>query len=325
MTTRSHAPSIRRIFRWWIPAAVGLLLLHYGAAPAAAQADAPEDTKALRIMTFNIRYGTADDGENRWDKRKHLVAQVIRDYQPDVVGLQEALRFQLDYLQGELDGYSELGEGRDDGRTRGEYAALLYRRDRLTPSRAGTFWFSETPDTIASRHWGNSHNRICTWARLIDRKTDRAFYVYNLHLDHQSQQARWKGALLLIRRIQERACPDPFLVTGDFNAAEDNPAIQYLKGEIPPETPVDDDPSSPPVGVNPLPLVDTFRVLHPQQTSVRTSNPEFRGLTEGGKIDYIWTLPPVKVLQADIQHQDYDGRYPSDHYPVTAQIILPDS
>ena len=150
----------------------------------------------LRVMSFNIRYGTADDGENRWENRREMVFDVIRNYQPDVVGLQEALRFQIDQIREALPEYGELGVGRNDGKIKGEYAAILYRTARFNVDESSTFWFSDTPDVPNSKHWGNKTTRICTWARLTEKKSSKSFYFYNMHLDHRSQQSREKSVVL---------------------------------------------------------------------------------------------------------------------------------
>jgi endonuclease/exonuclease/phosphatase family metal-dependent hydrolase len=269
----------------------------------------------LKVMTFNIRYGTANDGENRWEKRRQMVINVLRDNQPDVVGLQEALDFQLSEIRQGLGEYGQLGVARDDGKTKGEYCAILYRRDRFTVDESGTFWFSDTPDVPGSSHWGNACVRICTWARFVEKKSGRAFYLYNLHLDHASQVSREKSVALLSRRIRERKHPDAFIVTGDFNSGESNPAILYLKGKTAFGNGTDK-------AKNPVPLVDSFRVLHPDANEVGTFN-EFAGHRKGEKIDYIFTAADVQVVETQIIHAEYNGRYPSDHFPVTALLRLP--
>jgi len=166
---------------------------------ALAQERAP-----LTVMTFNIRYGTANDGENRWPLRKDFLVDVIKAQNADVVGLQEALDFQIDEIVAAIPAYAVIGVGRDDGARKGEYAAVLFRRDRFQVSDAGTFWFSDTPTVIASKSWGNRITRICTWARFIDRD-GRGFWHFNLHLDHQSQPSRERSTELLRRRIEARA------------------------------------------------------------------------------------------------------------------------
>ncbi|MBY0308699.1 MAG: endonuclease/exonuclease/phosphatase family protein, partial [Phycisphaerales bacterium] len=228
----------------------------------------PAPPTDLRVMTFNVRYGTADDGEDRWEKRRELLMDVIRQTDPDVLGLQEALRFQIDEVRREFPAYTEVGVGRDDGKTKGEYSAILYRSPRLSPAgdagaESGTFWFSDTPEQVASRTWGNGITRICTWAHLRDRVTGRAFYVYNLHLDHQSEPSRRKSVELLARRIVSRACGDPVLVTGDFNCGESSPAVAFMTGRAASATGG--------AGVAGWAgLVDTFRVVHPGDENVRT-------------------------------------------------------
>jgi len=269
----------------------------------------------LRIMTFNIRYGSANDGENSWNKRKEMVCDVIRNHPSDVVGLQEALRFQMDSIREDLPVYGEIGVAREDGNNNGEYSSVLYRTDRFGVGESGTFWFSDTPEIAGSNTWGNACVRICSWARLIETKTGKAFYIYNLHLDHVSQPSREKSAVLLAERIKNRRYKEPFVVTGDFNAGENNPVITYLKGEIAVEGPG---------GIKvktPVTMVDTFRVLHPDAKDVKSAH-GFRGTRQGNKIDYVFVPSGTKVLEAQILYDNTDGRYPSDHYPVIASFVL---
>ena len=274
------------------------------------------DGLELRVMSFNIRYGSANDGENRWKNRREMVFDVVRNHQSDVVGLQEALRFQIDEIRKALTVYGEIGVAREDGKTEGEYVAILYRLDRFKVGESGTFWFSETPEIPGSSHWGNACVRICTWVRLIEKKSGRAFYIFNLHLDHVSQPSREKSAVLLTQRLLSRKYAEPFVVTGDFNAGENNPVIMYLKGKaVFSEGNIDK-------SNNPVPMIDTFRVLHPDAKDVGTYH-GFNGNRNGDKIDYIFAMPGAKVLDAQILHDNVDGRYASDHFPVTARLGLP--
>jgi len=267
-------------------------------------------------MSFNIRYGTASDGENAWPNRSDLVADVIRAHDPDVLALQEALRFQLDELGAALPHYEELGVGRSDGATEGEYAAILYRADRFAVAEGGTFWLSDTPEVPGSTSWGNRVTRICTWARLRDRASGTAFYVYNVHLDHESQASRELSVELLAARIAARDSDDPVVVMGDFNAGVDNPAMLYLRGEA-------ERASGATTAVAPSPgLRDTFRTLHPDSTGTGTFN-AFRGEREGDRIDAILVSGEWLVRDAAIVRSERDGRYPSDHFPVTARLALP--
>jgi endonuclease/exonuclease/phosphatase family metal-dependent hydrolase len=269
----------------------------------------------LRVMTFNIRYGSANDGQNNWKNRKEMVCNVIRDHPSDVVGLQEALRFQIDAIREALPVYGEIGVAREDGVIEGEYSCVLYRTDRFGVGESGTFWFSDTPEIAGSNTWGNACVRICSWARLIETKTGKAFYIFNLHLDHVSQPSREKSAVLLAERIKNRRYKEPFVVTGDFNSGEGNPVIKYLKGEIAVDGPDGGKMKTPVL------MVDTFRVLHPDVTEVRTAH-GFKGTRQGDKIDYVFVPPGTKVQEAEILYDNVDGRYPSDHYPVISSFVL---
>ncbi len=284
-----------------------LLILPVGISIAEETDDAKND---LLVMSFNIRYGTANDGKDRWENRKEQVCEVIERYHCDVIGLQEALRFQIDAIREASPQYDEIGVGRDDGKTKGEYSGILYRKDRVEVTDSGTFWLSDTPEVVASTSWGNSITRICTWGRFIHKPSGKAFYHYNVHLDHRSQPSREKSAVLVAQRIANRKHPDPVVLTGDFNAGESNKAILYLKGDL--------DQS----GKTPVPLVDTFRLLHPEAAQVGTFN-GFKGTRSGEKIDYVFVAPGTEVLEARILHDNEDGRYPSDHFPVTARLSLP--
>lgn len=265
-----------------------------------------EPPASITVMSFNLRFGTADDGDDSWPYRRDLVVDVIREQAPDILGTQEALRFQLDELVAALPEYDEIGVGRDDGGTGGEYAAILFRSARYEVAEQGTFWFSDSPERPGSVDWGAHLPRICTWARLRQRDSGRAFYVYNVHFDHESQESREKSAALLLERIRQRASPEPVLVTGDFNAGEDNPAILLLTGQVGPAPAVR--------------LRDSFRVLRPEARDVGTFH-GFRGVNGGPKIDAIFVSSEWVVENASIVRASRDGHYPSDHYPVVTTVV----
>jgi endonuclease/exonuclease/phosphatase family metal-dependent hydrolase len=264
----------------------------------------------LSVMTFNIRYGTAKDGENSWPNRRDLVFDLIRAEDADLVGLQEALAFQIDEIVAAAPAYAVVGVGRDDGKRAGEYSAILYKKERFHVAEAGTFWFSDTPAVPGSTSWGNSITRICSWARFVDRN-GQGFWHFNLHLDHQSQPSRERSTQLLRDRIAGRAFErEPVVVTGDFNVGENNPALQTLVARAAPDQP-------------PPPFVDTFRVLHPAQTEVGTFNGFKFGNVAGDKIDYVLVPPGTDVVRAEILRTSRNDRYPSDHFPLVARIRLP--
>jgi len=255
----------------------------------------------IRVMTFNIRFGTAPDGENAWPHRRDLLIKVIREADPDLLGLQEALRSQLDQLVDELPQYVPVGVGREaDGQ--GEYSAILFRRGRFDLAAAETFWLSDSPTVPGSRTWGNALSRICTWARFLDRTNGQRIWVFNTHWDHQSQPARLESGRLIARRIKELASEEPVVVMGDFNAGEDNAAIAALteNGRL---------------------LEDTFRKLHPDKTQAGTFH-GFSGNPGKEKIDAVFIRGPWQTSEAQIVDAHEGDRYPSDHFPVTATISL---
>jgi endonuclease/exonuclease/phosphatase family metal-dependent hydrolase len=284
--------------------------------PAAAQAPLPQAREPLSVMTFNIRYGTAKDGENEWTARRAMLFDVIREQDPDVIGLQEALAFQIDEIVAAAPAYATVGVGRDDGGAKGEFAAILFRRSRFRIAEAGTFWLSDTPAVPGSKSWGNNITRICTWTRLVDRD-GRGFSLFNVHLDHQSQPSRERSTQLLRERIDARAYPaEPVLVTGDFNVGEQNPALATLLG-----------PGAPKLGesggAKAAPFVDTYRVVRPDEKTVGTFTGFKFGTVAGDKIDYILVQPGTEVMHADIVRFSRGERYPSDHFPVVARVRLP--
>lgn len=260
---------------------------------ATSQTSAPID-----VMTFNIRYGTADDKDNRWEVRKSRTLKALQKRHPAIVGLQEALDFQVDDLRKALKGYQAVGVGRDDGKSAGEYSAILYDASRFRVLRTDTFWLSDTPEIVASKTWGNNITRICTWAYFQDLKTGRYFYHFNTHLDHQSQPSREASAALILEKIKRRGTNDPVVFTGDFNVGEDNPVATVVKGGG---------------------FLDTFRVLHPDAQNVGTFN-GFRPECGKDKIDYIWVDSRWTVKSAEIVLDKVNGFWISDHVPVIATI-----
>jgi endonuclease/exonuclease/phosphatase family metal-dependent hydrolase len=296
-----RAPAIRRVLPGFVLAAALLAVL-----PDIRAQSVTRDP--LLVMSFNIRYGTAKDGENQWTARRDMLFDLVRETDADLVGLQEALAGQIDEIVAAVPAYAVVGVGRDDAARAGEYSAILFRKDRFQVADAGTFWFSDTPSVPGSKSWGNGITRICTWARFIDRD-GRGFYHFNLHLDHQSQPSRERSTELLRLRIDARAVPgDPVVVTGDFNVGERNPALLTLVAPGP--------------GGGPGPFVDTFRVRHPEATTVGTFTGFTLGATGGEKIDYVLAQPGAEVLSADIIRTSRHDRYPSDHFPVVARLRL---
>ncbi len=248
----------------------------------------------FKAMTYNIRYGTAKDGDNAWPHRRGALIGVIREHAPDVLGLQEALKFQLDEINSALPGYTTIGVGRDDGKERGEYAALLVKTEKFQVLDKGWFWLSDTPEKVASRTWGNNVTRICTWAKL--KLGDHTFTAVSTHWDHESQEAREKSAKLILDRIQDR----PMILMADFNAGLTNPAITTL-GEH---------------------LRDSWSIKNPGSLEPLTFNGFRKNSPEHGeKIDGIWVSAEWDVAAAGIDRREGGASYPSDHFPVWAKLV----
>lgn len=262
----------------------------------------------VRVMSYNIRYGTANDGENHWEKRKDFLIETIKAFNPDLLGTQETLGFQRDFLAEKLSGYETLGVGRDDGGEKGEMTALYFKRSRFEKLDGGHFWLSETPDVPGSKSWDTSLTRMVTWVKLRDRLQPKAkpIMFFNTHFDHRGEQARVESARLIRRRAEEAAKTCRVIVTGDFNAGEDNQAYQAFFG-------AND-------GKKSL-LRDTYRLTHPTRAANEGTFSSFKAdQTSGPRIDWIGASAEWKIIKAEIDRTQRDGRTPSDHFAVTAVL-----
>jgi endonuclease/exonuclease/phosphatase family metal-dependent hydrolase len=269
---------------------------------ALVAADGPE----LRVMSFNIRYGTAPDGENHWDRRKDFLVETILAFQPDLLGTQETLAFQRDFLAEKLTDYRVLGVGREDGKEQGEIMAIYWRKDRFEVLDSGHFWLSTTPETPGSKSWDSALPRMVTWIKLRDLKQPdaRPILWMNTHFDHRGEQARQESARLVRAKLGEMGEGCSLIVTGDFNAAEGSQPYQLLFGEID--------------GVK-SPVVDSFRMAHPERGTEEGTFSGFRAENvSGARIDWIACSRDWRVIQAGIDRTSRDGRTPSDHFPVFA-------
>lgn len=261
--------------------------------------------KQTVVMTFNLRRISWTDGRNAWRYRKGSAAEAILGSGAELIGTQEGLPLMLTELDAMLPGYGRVGEGRDGG-SKGEHCAIYYVKDRWTPIEHGTFWLSVTPEMPKSRAWGAAFPRICTWAVFESAVEHRSrLAVYNVHLDHISGLARERGAALAAARLAERRADGvPAVLIGDFNSSPSRPAVAQL--------------SAPPYS-----LVDAYDELPGGAHSVGATYHGFRGGGEGGKpIDYIFATNDLRIDKVTVDRERYDGKYPSDHYPITAHITL---
>jgi len=291
-------------FVWPIACAVAFLIASLPAHHASAA------TGDLRVMSFNIRTANAaNDGVNDWDgNRKNLVEQTIRNYAPDLVGLQEDLERQHNFLANEFPGFELVGRG-VNGADDGEYVSLMYRRSRFDELRRGHFWLSETPNEVASKSWESSQPRMVTWLELRDKQLPRyTFVIMNTHWDHVSSEARVESATLMRQKIRELSFRIPVIVTGDFNADQGGAAYDRMRGIDNFDTVRN--------------LQDTYRNIHPGDAGTVGTAHGFDGRAGDGRIDWILHDNDFTTIDANIDRTSFDGLYPSDHFPINA-IIRP--
>ncbi|HMG92921.1 MAG TPA: endonuclease/exonuclease/phosphatase family protein, partial [Chryseolinea sp.] len=182
----------------------------------------------VKVMTYNIRLDTPVDSINQWPKRTQKVVDLIRKYDPDILGVQEAIHHQLMDLVKNLPQYDYVGVGRDDGKTKGEYSAILYKKEKFSVLQQGTFWLSETPDVPGSKSWDAAITRVASWAKLRDKKTGKDFLSINTHFDHIGKEARRNSAALLKKKTNELGKDLPVIITGDFNCMRSDPPYSTI-------------------------------------------------------------------------------------------------
>lgn len=271
------------------------------------RADGPPAAGDLKVMSYNIRYGTARDGENHWEKRKDFVAETIKAANPDLLGTQETLGFQRDFLAGLLPGYGVLAAGREDGLEKGETVAIFWRKDRFEKLDGGHFWLSETPEVAGSMGWDTSLPRMATWIRLKDKTAgSRPVLWVNTHFDHVGREARVESAKLIRDRLGLLGKDCALIVTGDFNAGEGSEPWKALFDLR---------------GTEQSPVIDSLRSAQPERgENEGTTTPFLAAPNKGARIDWVGVSRDWKVLAAGIGHPDREGRTASDHFPVHALL-----
>jgi endonuclease/exonuclease/phosphatase family metal-dependent hydrolase len=267
----------------------------------------------LKVMSFNIRFAQSGHSEerpeNNWDDaklpRRERVVRVIRDYRPDVLGVQEARHPQIVDLQNALPDYKFYGVGRDDGKQGGEYTGIYFLNDKFVLLGDDSFWLSDSPETPGSkfRNAPLALTRMASWVRLRDRESGAVFLVLNTHWDHISDTARLQSASVILERIAKHGGGCPAIVMGDLNASERSPELKaLLQGE--------------------RALVDSYRALFPTPSADEGSFGGWEGRRDGDRIDFILHTKQFKPVEAEVVRTNYDGLWPSDHYPVTATLQL---
>ena len=274
---------------------------------AVAQADGQHGSpKEIRVMSFNVRNSGAKDGLNDWQHRKGLFFSTIEQFNPDLLGTQEVLANQYDAIVERMKGYTPVGVARDDGKRKGEWALIMFRNDRFERLDSGNFWLSKTPEVPGSKSWDAALTRICSWVRLKDRQTGREFIFGNTHYDHVGHVARENASKIIMKRLPELSKGNPVILTGDFNTTEDDPPYKTIMHPTEPQM---------------AHFIDSYREVHPHRSPDEASFHGFRGKITGSRIDFILHTPEFVATSAEIVHsKSSEGRYPSDHFPVTAVL-----
>ena len=264
----------------------------------------PEAT--LHVMTFNIRMDTKEDGANQWSNRKDLAADLVKFHEVDIFGAQEVLNHQLNDLLARLPEYSYVGVGREDGKTKGEYAPIFYKKDRFSLEDSGNFWLAEDMNAVGKKGWDAACERVATWGVFKDKLSGKKFFFLNTHLDHMGKVARHEGASLVLEEAHKLAKGLPVIVTGDFNAAPDDDPIKVLTDKN-----------------------DPRHVTHSREIASLKYGPEWTfhdyGRIPNEKrewIDYIFVKGDIKVLRNGVLTDTLNHLYPSDHCPVMATLII---
>ena len=251
------------------------------------------------IISYNIRYDNNWDIENSWKIRRNKISQILVQYSPSIIGIQEGLLNQVQYIDSSLIDYDYVGVGRDDGKKKGEFCAIYFDTTRYVLLKNSTFWLSETPDTI-SVGWDAALERICTYGLFKDRITKEEFLVFNTHFDHIGVIAREKSSELILKRINKINRQSlPVILMGDFNSIPNSPSVKEIITE----------------------LSDALQIsLEKLQGPRGTFNGFNEDLPIEQRIDYIFTNKLKVLSYTHINDRLDNNRHVSDHLPVMIKI-----
>lgn len=254
----------------------------------------------LKVMTYNIKLDYPKEGEHSWVNRKPFFINQLKFYEPDVLGVQEALPNQMKDIDSLLTDYNFVGVGRDDGKDEGEHSAIFYKKGKIKVLKSSTFWLSQTPEKV-SMGWDAVCNRICTYALFENTETSQKFLVFNTHFDHVGVEARKNSATLIIQQINKINTQNlPVILMGDFNMEENHESIQYLLEDLRDSKTVSNIMFGP---------EGTYNGFDFDQPVTR-------------RIDYIFVNSGIQVKKYAVLSDSWDLKYPSDHLPVFVEVRL---
>ncbi len=252
------------------------------------------------VMTFNIRYDNPKDNHNWWEYRKSSVLKIFEFYSPEVIGIQEGLNNQIKYIENNLTEYNYIGVGRDDGKKKGEYAAIFYKKNKLKLISSETYWLSETPEMV-SIGWDASMERIVTFGEFLNLKTQESLFIFNCHFDHRGEISRENSSKLILKLIKSKNIENKkIILMGDFNCLPNSKPIETLKSK----------------------LKDSYDIsIKEPYGPAGTSNGFDLDRLIKNRIDYIFTKN-IKVIEHRIIDDRRDNNlFISDHLPVMAKIM----
>ena len=257
----------------------------------------------LHAMSFNIRCDTGKAGvgePDHWGGRKPILMNFLAETQPDIVGIQELMYHQIPAVQDGLSSkYAYIGKSRDRS-AGGELGAIFYNTERLCMNSWDQMWLSDYPRIEESNTWGNDVTRIVTWGSFTDRVTGKTFTFSNTHFDHISEYSRIRSAELLVNQFRGTV---PVILTGDFNADSSADTKEY--------------------DVLTHAFQDTLRASrHHLNPDYGTFNDYHAPSLSDRRIDWILSSPEIAVLSTETHTYNVEGRYPSDHLPISAWLEL---
>jgi endonuclease/exonuclease/phosphatase family metal-dependent hydrolase len=261
---------------------------------------------SLKVMTINVRYDNPRDSLNAWPNRVAIVCNFIRNAKPDLLGMQEVLAHQYEYLDSVLQDYGSVGVGRSDGAKEGEMNPVFFRKGRFDLVRTKTFWLAETPEVPGSQAWGASLPRIVTWIEIVDKTNHDHIYYFNTHFAHDSDSARIMSAKLLLSKVDSIASGFRFIITGDFNMLPSSKGYSILTG---------------PAESVPM-LRDSYIVSVKKPTGPLYTFNGFSDKPGTGRIDFIFVKDGMKVLEQKTIIKKEQNIFISDHWPVEAVVSL---
>lgn len=254
-------------------------------------------------MTFNLRTDFPLDLNNRWRFRASIVYEIFEKYESDIIGVQELNNLMYQDMAGYLKNYNIVGLPRSKKNSGERNDILVLKKHEILEHN--TFWLSRTPEKSGSSLWYSMFPRICTTA-AIKLHEGRIVRIYNTHLDCFTPKARRVGLRKIIEymRVKYEEERVPIILMGDFNARPNSKLIREFSKEL--------------IGKQHfISVQEKNKELYSNSTMSK-----FRGAKKGPHIDYIFVSPDFEIINAEIIEYHIKGRYPSDHYPVKAEIFL---